>query len=97
MVTVVDRGKIHGTKMIKNFKWSTQGYEYSSDIVLFPLVGCDLILGMKWLRTLGAITSDCANLTMEFMRNKKKIKLVANQEVRHQFQLGDKDQPQLKE
>lgn len=39
------------------------------DVILFPLAGCDLILGMQWLRTLGPITWDCSELTMEFTMN----------------------------
>lgn len=56
-----------GEKMIKNFTWTMQGHKFEANVTLFPLAGCDLILGMHWLKTLGPITWDCANLTMEFV------------------------------
>lgn len=59
-VTVADGGKIQGTKMVKSFTWSMEGQNFSTDVILFPLMGCDLILGMQWLRTLGSITWNCA-------------------------------------
>lgn len=54
--------------MVEGFSWLMQGQQYSTDVILFPLVGCNLILGMQWLRILGAITWDCLNLTMEFFK-----------------------------
>lgn len=54
-VTVVDGGKIMRSKMIEGFKWAMQGHGFSTDVILFPLSGCDLILGMQWLRTLGPL------------------------------------------
>lgn len=65
-VTVADGGKIQGTKMIKGFMWSIEGQVFSTDVILFPLVGCDLILDMQRLKTLGSITWNCADLIMEF-------------------------------
>lgn len=58
-VTVANGGRVQGTRMIKGFTWAMQGHQFSTDVILFPLVGCDVILGMHWLKTLGAITWDC--------------------------------------
>lgn len=68
-VIVKDRGKIKGTQMIKGFTWSMQGKWHSAYVILFPLVWCDLILGMQWLGTLGSITWDCLNLTMDYNKD----------------------------
>lgn len=58
---------------------------YETGVVLFPLVGCNLILGMQWLQTLGPILWDCLYLTMEFKKNGKLIKLTAEQGAKNQL------------
>lgn len=94
-VTVADGGKVIGSKMIEGFTWAMQGYEFSTDVILFPLSGCDLILGMQWLKTLGPITWDCLKLTMEFVQGAKKIVLTACKEFRNQMPRSEKRQLQL--
>ena len=37
-----------------------------SDILLLPLGGCDLVLGVQWLSTLGVIKWDFKHLRTEF-------------------------------
>jgi hypothetical protein len=34
------------------------------DLYILPLAGCGMILGIRWLRTLGPILWDFLNLTM---------------------------------
>lgn len=77
-VTVADEGKVQGTKKIKWFTWSMEKQVFSTDVILFPLVGCDLILGMQWLRTLGQILWNYAELIMEFKHKGKTVRLVAS-------------------
>lgn len=96
-VTVADEGRVVGSKMVKGFTWSMQGNNFSADVILFQLVGCDLILGMKWLKTLGPITCDCNNLTMEFRKGDQRVTLKACPEVKNQWLRGDKRQAQLRE
>ena len=45
------------------------GTEFVSDVLLIPLGGCDLVLGIQWLATLGTITWNFKNLKMEFQLN----------------------------
>ncbi|KAL0847723.1 hypothetical protein Bca101_020969 [Brassica carinata] len=52
-----------------DFQWRVQGYNYSSEIRTLPLEGCDLVLGVQWLCTLGPILWDFLNPRMEFMLN----------------------------
>ncbi|GJZ31235.1 reverse transcriptase [Tanacetum coccineum] len=49
-----------GNKMIsayecKDFIWSLQGMEFKTDAMLLPLGGCEMVLGVQWLSTLGDI------------------------------------------
>lgn len=46
-------------------------------VFLLPLVGYDMVLGMKWLRELRLIQLDYKNLTMDFMLKGKVSHLIA--------------------
>jgi hypothetical protein len=43
-----------------------QGHSFSVDFYLLPLGGCEAVLGVDWLRTLGPVLWDFQILTMEF-------------------------------
>lgn len=74
--------------MIEGFTWMMQGQKYDADVILFPLAGCDLILGMLWLSTLSSITWDCLNLTTESCKGGQKVKLMGckqGRKMQHQL------------
>jgi len=43
-----------------------QGHVFRTDLFILPLAGCDAVLGIQWLRTLGPILWDFSDLKMEF-------------------------------
>lgn len=43
-----------------------QGHMFTTNFFLLPLEGCDIVLGIHWLRTLGPVLWDFASLTMTF-------------------------------
>ena len=53
-------------KGCKKVNWETQRMTYTTDFLVLTLMGCDLVLGVHWLRELGLITWDFSKLTMEF-------------------------------
>ncbi|GKB64232.1 retrotransposon-related protein [Tanacetum coccineum] len=46
-----------------------------SDVMLLPLGGCDMVLGIQWLSTLGDIKWNFQQLKMEFLYNNNKVYL----------------------
>jgi hypothetical protein len=44
-----------------------QGHVFHTDLFILPLAGCDVVLGIHWLRTLGPILWDFTALTMAFL------------------------------
>nr|GEW51746.1 hypothetical protein [Tanacetum cinerariifolium] len=40
----------------KDFSWKFQGIIYTSDVLILPLRGCEMVLGIQWLSTLGWIS-----------------------------------------
>lgn len=37
----------------KDFEWSIQGTNFVTDVLIMPIKGCELILGMEWLNAFG--------------------------------------------
>ncbi|GJU95853.1 glycoside hydrolase, catalytic domain-containing protein [Tanacetum coccineum] len=37
----------------KGFSWKLRGETFTTDVMLLPLGGCDMVLGIQWLSTLG--------------------------------------------
>ncbi|KAF7116358.1 hypothetical protein RHSIM_RhsimUnG0031100 [Rhododendron simsii] len=58
---------IHFKAMVKDFKWTMQGVEFTIDMKLLPLGGCDMVIGVQWLSILGSVLWDFKNLKMEFI------------------------------
>lgn len=71
-VMVADGTMMHSKAVCKNFEWQMQGTDFKADMRVLPLQGCDMVLGIQWLSTLGPITWDFQNLCMEFHLNGKK-------------------------
>jgi hypothetical protein len=46
--------------------FNLQRYEFQANLHLLTLRGCDMVLGVDWLSTLGLILWDFIKLTMKF-------------------------------
>ncbi|KAJ1396383.1 Retrotransposon gag domain [Sesbania bispinosa] len=70
--TVADGYKLPISSIVRNFTWQLQNSIFTSDIMLIPLGGYDLVLGIEWLVTLGDIVWNFEKLQMEFKINGKR-------------------------
>lgn len=59
----------------KNFTWRMQGVQFHTDIMILPLGGCDMVLGIQWLVTLGDIMWNFSDLRMVIPNGNKKVVL----------------------
>jgi hypothetical protein len=50
----------------REVKVKLQGVNFRTDLFILPLAGCDIVLGIQWLRTLEPILWDFSALTMQF-------------------------------
>ncbi|GJR12483.1 transposon ty3-I gag-pol polyprotein [Tanacetum coccineum] len=57
----------------KDFQWQLYGHTFTADVMLLPLGGSDMVLGIQWLSTLGDIKWNFQELKMEFFYNNKRI------------------------
>ncbi|XP_075077217.1 uncharacterized protein LOC142163959 [Nicotiana tabacum] len=63
-----------GIKMDRacRLSWLLQGAEFEANFILLPMANYDVVLGVKWLVTLGDIKINFKKLTMEFFYKGRK-------------------------
>lgn len=54
-VAVASRERLVCREICQNFRWNIQGNEFQANVFMLRLGGCDMVLGMKLLATLGDI------------------------------------------
>ncbi|GKC72678.1 gypsy/ty3 retroelement polyprotein, partial [Tanacetum coccineum] len=67
--------KLISNAVCKNFELQLQGETFYIDMMILPLGGCEMVLGIQWLATLGDIKCNFNKLRMEFMYKNKKMTL----------------------
>ncbi|KAF7140896.1 hypothetical protein RHSIM_Rhsim06G0107000 [Rhododendron simsii] len=77
-IIVADGTKISSKALVKNLQWTMQGTDFTSEVRLLPLGGCDMVLGVQWLSTLGPVLWDFKNLQIQFSVFGKKLTLTGD-------------------
>ncbi|XP_028051261.1 uncharacterized protein LOC114255919 [Camellia sinensis] len=71
-VSVADGTKLMSTTICKGFRWEMQGTKFQADMRILQLKGCDMVLVIQWLATLGPVKWDFKNPSMEFQLNDRR-------------------------
>ncbi|CAA7028426.1 unnamed protein product [Microthlaspi erraticum] len=74
-VVVADGNRLKVEAGVAQFQWDFQGTSFTDDFMVIPLNGCDVVLGVQWLKKFGPITWDFQHLTMKFFWCNKKVVL----------------------
>ncbi|GJZ10399.1 putative mitochondrial protein [Tanacetum coccineum] len=74
-VSVADGNKISTTSMCKKFSWMLNGKTFCTDAMLLPLGGCEMVLEVQWLATLGDIMWNFTSLKMQFQYEGRTVAL----------------------
>ncbi|XP_026383521.1 uncharacterized protein LOC113279020 [Papaver somniferum] len=77
-VTVGDGGHIHTQGTCLNIPIQLQNHMFSIDFHVFVVSGCDVVLGVQWLRKLGPIEWDFEKFLMKFKYDGADIQLFGN-------------------
>ncbi|KAL4312297.1 hypothetical protein GQ457_01G050670 [Hibiscus cannabinus] len=72
-VTIADGGSIQTQGLCRTVQWESQGHCFCTDFLVLPFKGCDMVLGVEWLASLGSIQWDFAALTMRFEHTGKMV------------------------
>ncbi|GJV33331.1 reverse transcriptase [Tanacetum coccineum] len=84
-VSMANRHVMSSLYECKDFFWEFQGVTYTTDVIILPLRGCEMVLGIQWLSTLGWIRCDFKNLVMEYTYNENKVVLRDTQQATIQW------------
>ncbi|XP_026400203.1 uncharacterized protein LOC113296079 [Papaver somniferum] len=74
-VTVANGDKTVSSGIFKSLNWFMQGHSFSADLRLPPLGGCDIVLGVDWLRLMGNVLFNFTTLTVSFIYQDTEISL----------------------
>ncbi|GKA81036.1 gag-pol polyprotein [Tanacetum coccineum] len=65
-VSVANGQRMMSTSICQDFKWSFQNEVFTSDVMLLPLGGCVMVLGIQWLDTLEDMQCNFKKLIIKF-------------------------------
>ncbi|KAL5731844.1 hypothetical protein ACHQM5_004534 [Ranunculus cassubicifolius] len=74
-ITVAGGGQLSCNSICRGFQWSIQGALFESDVRILPLGGCDLVLGVQWLKAIGPVLMDFSLLQLQFTYKGKSLSL----------------------
>nr|GEW16251.1 putative mitochondrial protein [Tanacetum cinerariifolium] len=74
-VSVANGQRMMSTSVCHDFKWSLQNEVFTSDVMLLPLGGCEMVLGIQWLATLRDMQCNFKKLIMKFNHKGKQLVL----------------------
>ncbi|GKB65753.1 transposon ty3-I gag-pol polyprotein [Tanacetum coccineum] len=72
-LTVADGNKLVTNAKCKEFKWQFAPNVFTTDVMLLPFGGCEMVLKIQWLATLGDIRFNFYELRMDFKYNGQKV------------------------
>lgn len=61
-----DEKKVQSNYVCKKLNWKMQWVTFDFDMLVLPIGGCNIVLGIQWLITLGDIMWNFKKLKMEF-------------------------------
>ncbi|GJV70189.1 putative mitochondrial protein [Tanacetum coccineum] len=74
-VSVANGQRMISTSIYHDLKWSLQNEVFTSDVMLLPLGGCEMVLGIQWLATLRDMQCNFKKLIMKFNHKGRQLVL----------------------
>lgn len=79
MLVTVSNGDTNTSKgFYPQLMWSMQGHQFCWDLRVLPLGGCDMVLGVDWLKQLGDVVFNLTQRKIAFMHQAIQITLLGN-------------------
>ena len=72
-VNIADGSRLWSEGSCSDIKLLIQGNQFVTRAYTIQLGGCDIVLGIQWLKSLGPILWDFSALKMEFQQEGKKV------------------------
>ncbi|XP_026447251.1 uncharacterized protein LOC113347788 [Papaver somniferum] len=78
LVAVANGNKMVSDAKCPSFHWLMQGHQFQFDVRLLTLGGCDMVLGVDWMKGMSPTVFDFNKLTIELSWEGQTIKLQGN-------------------
>lgn len=75
-VTVANESKMYSHNNCEDFRWIMQGHEFQTDLRVLKFGGCDVVLGVDWMRTVSPLTFDFNKLEVKVEIGNTKLTLM---------------------
>ena len=74
-VTVADGTRMCSKAKCDDFCWVVHGQKFYTSVRLLPIGGCDVVLGVEWLKSISPFEMDLNKLKMSFVMAGRKVTL----------------------
>ncbi|XP_026379637.1 uncharacterized protein LOC113274474 [Papaver somniferum] len=74
-VAVADGNKVLSDAMCPQLSWKMQGHPFVFDVRILELGGCDMVLGVDWMRNISPVKFDFKKMTVSFSQEGKEVEL----------------------
>lgn len=81
-VTVANGSKVINKSSCIGFQWEMHGERFATDLRLLKLGGCDIVLGVDWMKTVSPISFDFNKLEVTFEKHGRKLTLAGSLDTR---------------
>lgn len=72
-MTLANGEKVRSEGGLFNLKVKLQDHRFNIDAYVLVLGGCDMVLGVQWLKTLGTISWNFNDLSMQFFHDEREV------------------------
>ena len=80
-VIVANGNKVMSRSACAGFCWEMQGEEFEADLRLLKLGGCDVVLGVDWMKHVSLICFDFNKTEVTFEKEGRRMTLIGSKEV----------------
>lgn len=63
---MANKERVHTKELCQQLEWTSEGHQFSTDFIVLPVKGYDVVLRVQWLSALGPIIWDLSEMTMQF-------------------------------
>lgn len=81
-VTVANNNKVMSKSACVGFCWEMHGEEFEVDLLLLKPGGCDIVLGVDWMKIVSPISFDFNKMEVTFEKDGRKMTLTGSMETR---------------
>ena len=80
-VIVANGDRVLSKSACNGFGWEIQGERFETDLRLLQFGGCDVVLGVDWMKGVSPINFDFNTMEVSFEKERKRMTLIRGKET----------------